>query len=366
MTATPMNPSKDRPDGALVARATLAGALVASALVAAILRGQPRAPGLRHRARPLRGRQRLLAPSGSPTATRCGSGARRRGCTGGAAGRSSSRRAAPAQPAPARPRSPGTTSSRRTSSSAARRLRWAAHAGHLLGLRARRGGHLPALVRLDPLRDAGGLAGAVRGLRLRRPGLPLPARRARSRRWSSTCSTSRPCWCSLGICLAIWRRARDRGALAVQQLANDLLPLLLLFADLGHRPAPHRLDALAARLPLRLPLAVPRDHGDLHAALPAVREVLPHLPAAGAALASSSTAAQAQAGPQATCARCGERLRRARCTSTISRTSSAALHPLRAPAGAHYQDVCPPCRRKNLAVTQDGLWPRPPAPEKPS
>jgi hypothetical protein len=24
----------------------------------------------------------------------------------------------------------------------------------------------------------------------------------------------------------------------------------------------------------------------------------------------------------------------------------------------HYQDVCPACRRKNLAVTQDGLWNR--------
>src|SRR5262249_21742587 len=34
----------------------------------------------------------------------------------------------------------------------------------------------------------------------------------------------------LGVCLAIWRRARDRGALAVQQLSNDLLPLLLLFS----------------------------------------------------------------------------------------------------------------------------------------
>ena len=24
--------------------------------------------------------------------------------------------------------------------------------------------------------------------------------------------------------------------------------------------------------------------------------------------------------------------------------------------GAHYQDVCPACRRKNLALTQDALW----------
>ena len=26
--------------------------------------------------------------------------------------------------------------------------------------------------------------------------------------------------------------------------------------------------------------------------------------------------------------------------------------------GTHYQDVCPPCRRKNLALTQDALWRR--------
>jgi hypothetical protein len=24
--------------------------------------------------------------------------------------------------------------------------------------------------------------------------------------------------------------------------------------------------------------------------------------------------------------------------------------------GSHYQDVCPQCRRKNLALTQDALW----------
>ncbi len=24
--------------------------------------------------------------------------------------------------------------------------------------------------------------------------------------------------------------------------------------------------------------------------------------------------------------------------------------------GTHYQDVCPQCRRKNLALTQDAMW----------
>jgi hypothetical protein len=26
------------------------------------------------------------------------------------------------------------------------------------------------------------------------------------------------------------------------------------------------------------------------------------------------------------------------------------------PAGGHYQDVCPDCRRKNLALAQGSLW----------
>jgi hypothetical protein len=33
-----------------------------------------------------------------------------------------------------------------------------------------------------------------------------------------------------GIALALWRRTRDRGALALQDLASDFLPLIMLFA----------------------------------------------------------------------------------------------------------------------------------------
>ena len=34
----------------------------------------------------------------------------------------------------------------------------------------------------------------------------------------------------IGVFVAMWRRGRDRGAMAVQQFSNDLLPLILLFA----------------------------------------------------------------------------------------------------------------------------------------
>ena len=34
----------------------------------------------------------------------------------------------------------------------------------------------------------------------------------------------------VGVSLAMWRRGRDRGALAVRQFGADLLPLVMLFA----------------------------------------------------------------------------------------------------------------------------------------
>ncbi len=60
---------------------------------------------------------------------------------------------------------------------------------------------------------------------------------------------------------------------------------------------------------LRLPRDPPRRHGDLHAALAAVREVLPHLPAAGAARRRVLQGCRRARGQQARCRRCGSRTR---------------------------------------------------------
>ena len=86
----------------------------------------------------------------------------------------------------------------------------------------------------------------------------------------------------IGVFFAFWRRGRDRDARSVQQFSNDLLPLILLFAisitGLFLTASTHLMHGLA----LCFPLATTRHHRDLHAALSAVRQVLPYLPASGA------------------------------------------------------------------------------------
>ena len=57
----------------------------------------------------------------------------------------------------------------------------------------------------------------------------------------------------------------------------------------------------------------------------------------------------------APCARCGE----ATATKLHVRDLKAVERELGIQfesGGVHYQDVCPACRRKMLAVAQDGLW----------
>ena len=54
-----------------------------------------------------------------------------------------------------------------------------------------------------------------------------------------------------GVMLAFRRRMRDRGAEAVQQFGEDILPLVLLVRDQRHRPDADDQLHLAARLRLR-------------------------------------------------------------------------------------------------------------------
>ena len=100
---------------------------------------------------------------------------------------------------------------------------------HLLGLHSRRGGHVPAVVRVDSFRDGGAAQeryqAFVFGLRvftfdLASPLAPLVF---------NVLDISAVLVIA-GVSLAMWRRGRDRGALAVQQFGADLLPLVMLFA----------------------------------------------------------------------------------------------------------------------------------------
>ena len=63
------------------------------------------------------------------------------------------------------------------------------------------------------------------------------------------------------------------------------------------------------------------------------------------------------AGAAARCARCGEPFASQMHIDDLKQVERelGIRYDGRA---AHYQDVCPPCRRKHLAVTQDALWRR--------
>lgn len=159
----------------------------------------------------------------------------------------------------------------------------------------------------------------------------------------------------VGVFAALWRRGRDRGALAVQQFASDLLPLAMLFAvsvtGLFLTASTHLLGGL--------------QYGFL-SQLHAVTVIftllyLPfgkffHIFQRPAQMGVSFYKRAGERGEQARCLACG--------TSFASRLQVEDLKLVEAAlgiryelaGGAHYQDVCPACRRKNLAVTQDTIW----------
>jgi hypothetical protein len=159
-----------------------------------------------------------------------------------------------------------------------------------------------------------------------------------------------------GVALALWRRARDRGALATQQFAADLLPLLLLFA----------VSITGAFLTVSTHLLRGINYvflSELHAVT--VIFTLLYLPFGKffhvfqrpAQLSIQFYKQAGAAGEQARCARCGAAFASAMHVADLKRVQ-AALGIRYAAAGAHYQDVCPACRRKSIAVTQDALWRR--------
>jgi hypothetical protein len=61
-------------------------------------------------------------------------------------------------------------------------------------------------------------------------------------------------------------------------------------------------------------------------------------------------------GEQARCARCGQPFASRLHTEDLKKVENALGIRYQMADGLHYQDVCPACRRKNLALTQGGLW----------
>ena len=152
--------------------------------------------------------------------------------------------------------------------------------------------------------------------------------------------------------------ARPRRAGAAG-LRPRLLPADPAVRHLGDRPRAHRLDAVAARRLLRVPVDPPRDHGDRRPALPAVRKVLPHLPAPGAARRQAVPAGGRRGGgralrPLRRALRLAHARRRPEAGAPASSASTTACTA--PPAAGHWQELCPACKRKTLAR-------RPTAPE---
>jgi hypothetical protein len=169
-----------------------------------------------------------------------------------------------------------------------------------------------------------------------------------------------------GVALAMWRRARDRGALAVQQFGADLLPLVMLFA----------VSITGVFLTVSTHL-VQGLHFVFLSQLHAVTVIftllyLPfgkffHIFQRPAQLGVAFYRAVGAKGEAARCARCGEPFASRMHIDDLKQVErELGIHyeGVRADAAdtqagrVHYQEVCPPCRRKNLALTQDTLWKR--------
>ncbi|MDI1430206.1 MFS transporter [Polyangium sorediatum] len=159
----------------------------------------------------------------------------------------------------------------------------------------------------------------------------------------------------VGVMLALYRRGRDRGVLAIQDGAADLVPLVLLFA--------------VSATGLLLTVSTQFMNGYKYDSLSQVHAVtvvllllyvpfgkLFHLVQRPTQLGIHVYREVAAAGEQATCVRCGEPFASAMQIADLKRVQAEVGIRYALRAGKHYQDVCPPCRRKNLALLQDGLW----------
>jgi hypothetical protein len=161
----------------------------------------------------------------------------------------------------------------------------------------------------------------------------------------------------VGVFLALWRRGQDRGALAVQQFGADMLPLVMLFAV--------SVTGVFLTLSTHLMRGL---HFVFLSQLHAVTVVftllyLPfgkffHIFQRPAQLGVAFYREVGEKGEAAVCAGCGDRFASRLQIEDLKQVERELGIEFAAPGRGHYQDVCPRCRRRNLAVTQDVLWSR--------
>ena len=159
----------------------------------------------------------------------------------------------------------------------------------------------------------------------------------------------------IGVFTAMWRRGRDRSAMSVQQFSNDLLPLILLFA--------------ISVTGLFLTVSTHLMRGLYYVFLSQLHAVtviftllyLPfgkffHIFQRPAQMGIDFYKRAGEEGGRAACVRCGQGFASSLHVGDLKAVQNALGICYRMNDGTHYQDVCPQCRRKNLALTQDAMW----------
>ena len=159
----------------------------------------------------------------------------------------------------------------------------------------------------------------------------------------------------VGVFFAFWRRGRDHGAWSVQQFADDMMPLLLLFAI--------SITGLFLTISTHLMRGIYYGFlSQLHAVTVIMTLLyLPfgkffHIFQRPAQLGVKFYKEEGAAGPQALCRRCGQPYTSLMHVEDLKSVQVSLGIRYRLADGTHYQDICPACRRKNVALTQDGLW----------
>ncbi|HXG18143.1 MAG TPA: MFS transporter [Methylomirabilota bacterium] len=156
----------------------------------------------------------------------------------------------------------------------------------------------------------------------------------------------------IGVGLALYRRLTDGGALALQRFGLDIAPLLLLFvvaaSGLGLTISAHWLEGRGFAF---ISLVHAASVIMLLVSLPFGK--LFHIFQRPLHIGVTSYKRLAQAGPPARCGRCGEPFASQLHVNDLKHVLNelAIVNQLDGPV-AHYQEICPPCRRRLLALNQ--------------
>jgi hypothetical protein len=158
-----------------------------------------------------------------------------------------------------------------------------------------------------------------------------------------------------GVALALFRRAQDRGAISVQQFGQDMMPLLMLFAisitGLFLTASTHLLHGLNYGF-LSMLHAVTVIFTLLYLPFGKFFHIFQRPAQVGVQFYKDEGART----EQATCLRCGQPFASRMHIEDLKDVQRSLGICYQLSSGAHYQDVCPACRRKSLAMAQDNTW----------